>query len=131
MGLTQKRHRKQIQSKAEAMGQMRYSGGLNTLQHFVLWGVVVRCHDDSLVLAAKDDNQRPENWYKKYDEYPPYCSIPEEMESRAVPPLPEVSRNVYGETRIQHVSAIIRHGARTPWSSNENCFPVSFLCWLV
>jgi len=104
---------------------MRYQGGISTLQYCLIWGLASRWFGDgdNVVSAANDDNGKPESWYQKYDAYPPYCSIPEEMETRVVPPLQNVNRNIYGETRIQHVSAIIRHGARTPFASNEDCFP--------
>lgn len=60
------------------------------------------------------------NWYQRYDAYPPYCSIPEEMNKRQIPKL---RPNVHlGDSRIAHVTAVIRHGARTPWSSEINCW---------
>jgi hypothetical protein len=91
---------------------------------FLFWSLLIRQQDDCLVQASKDDNEKPESWYKKYESYPPYCSIPDEMDSRSIPPLPDVPQTVYGETRILHATAVIRHGARTPYSSNEGCFPV-------
>lgn len=61
-----------------------------------------------------------ESFYSRYPAYPPYCSTPEEMETRAIPPL-EASKRV-GESRVLHVSAIFRHGARTPWGNTLNCW---------
>ena len=49
--------------------------------------------------------------YQRYKAYPPYCSDPAEMATRKIPPLPTDDNN---NTRIVHVTAIIRHGARTP-----------------
>lgn len=65
---------------------------------------------------------KAENAYKKYDKYPPYCSIPEEMEKRAVPPLQGESND--GSSQLVHVTALIRHGARTPWQAAPY-----YQCW--
>jgi hypothetical protein len=81
------------------------------------------------------------SFYTKYDHYPPYCAIPTEMEDRSIPPLKDYlpksgSHNIddnsnstdtkkkilIGETRLVHVTAVIRHGARTPWSSESKCW---------
>jgi Histidine phosphatase superfamily (branch 2) len=59
-------------------------------------------------------------WYKRYPAYPPYCSTPEEMKTRTVPPLPRDKR--FGETRLHHVTVIARHGARTPYMPGLNCW---------
>eukprot|EP00980_Cylindrotheca_fusiformis_P000278 scaffold66_cov115-Cylindrotheca_fusiformis.AAC.10 len=75
------------------------------------------------LIQAGMDMDKPESWYTRYDSYPPYCSIPDEMDKRSIPPLRDVRLDVYGETRILHASAVIRHGARTPYSSSERCFP--------
>jgi hypothetical protein len=68
---------------------------------------------------------KPNTWYQKYDRYPDYCSVPERMAERAIPPLhsalPEYVPYV-GETRLLHVTAVIRHGARTPWMAGETCW---------
>jgi hypothetical protein len=50
------------------------------------------------------------SWYTRYPAYPEYCSTPEQIQSRAIPPLQENPR--VGETQLVHVTAIIRHGAR-------------------
>ena len=60
------------------------------------------------------------DWYTRYESYPPYCSTPPEMATRAIPPLQ--SNEHLGETRLAHVTAVIRHGARTPYSSKEKCW---------
>ena len=68
-------------------------------------------------------HRRRENdndWYTRYPAYPPYCSTPEEMARRRVPDLSDDPR--LGETRLQHVTAILRHGARTPWKAGINCW---------
>ena len=59
-------------------------------------------------------------WYKRYPAYPEYCSIPDEMQRRAIPSLQEDSR--LGETRLMHVTSVIRHGARTPYASGLDCW---------
>eukprot|EP00548_Thalassiothrix_antarctica_P000756 CAMPEP_0194144382 /NCGR_PEP_ID=MMETSP0152-20130528/13449_1 /TAXON_ID=1049557 /ORGANISM="Thalassiothrix antarctica, Strain L6-D1" /LENGTH=629 /DNA_ID=CAMNT_0038844219 /DNA_START=146 /DNA_END=2035 /DNA_ORIENTATION=+ len=68
-----------------------------------------------------DDTTTTHNhWYERYPDYPSYCSIPLEMSKRKIPPL---SKSIHvGETRLKHVTAIIRHGARTPWSGDVNCW---------
>eukprot|EP00547_Thalassionema_nitzschioides_P006642 CAMPEP_0194217684 /NCGR_PEP_ID=MMETSP0156-20130528/21979_1 /TAXON_ID=33649 /ORGANISM="Thalassionema nitzschioides, Strain L26-B" /LENGTH=583 /DNA_ID=CAMNT_0038946799 /DNA_START=48 /DNA_END=1799 /DNA_ORIENTATION=- len=59
-------------------------------------------------------------WYQRYPAYPPYCSIPSEMNRRSIPPL---RPNVHvGDSRLAHVTAVIRHGARTPWSGQMQCW---------
>eukprot|EP00560_Eucampia_antarctica_P008333 CAMPEP_0197826666 /NCGR_PEP_ID=MMETSP1437-20131217/3591_1 /TAXON_ID=49252 ORGANISM="Eucampia antarctica, Strain CCMP1452" /NCGR_SAMPLE_ID=MMETSP1437 /ASSEMBLY_ACC=CAM_ASM_001096 /LENGTH=611 /DNA_ID=CAMNT_0043427195 /DNA_START=140 /DNA_END=1975 /DNA_ORIENTATION=- len=50
------------------------------------------------------------HWYTRYASYPPYCSTPDEMASRTVPPM---TTDV--PTKLLHVTTIIRHGARTPY----------------
>ena len=74
-----------------------------------------------MVLAttlAQEPN--PADWYSKYPHYPDYCSIPSAMENRQIPPLP--SDGQWGESRLKHVSVIIRHGARTPTRPDLTCW---------
>jgi hypothetical protein len=59
--------------------------------------------------------------YTKYVHYPPYCSTPEYMEKRAIPPL-LISDDE--KTQLVHVTALIRHGSRTPYGG-----PPSYKCW--
>lgn len=72
--------------------------------------------------------QQQEQLYARYEHYPDYCSTPAQMERRKVPPLrnatTERSDDVpnVGETRLVHVTAVIRHGARTPWSAGIRCW---------
>ena len=66
---------------------------------------------------------KEENAYKKYAHYPKYCSTPEEMETRSVPPLQTGSAND-GTSKLIHVTALIRHGARTPFTGAP-----SYQCW--
>jgi Histidine phosphatase superfamily (branch 2) len=75
----------------------------------------------SVAGASSSEGYRPSTWYQKYDVYPEYCSTPETMELRRIPGLREKDKLI-GETRLVHVTAVIRHGARTPWSSNERCW---------
>eukprot|EP00566_Odontella_aurita_P007066 CAMPEP_0113539014 /NCGR_PEP_ID=MMETSP0015_2-20120614/7689_1 /TAXON_ID=2838 /ORGANISM="Odontella" /LENGTH=746 /DNA_ID=CAMNT_0000438659 /DNA_START=127 /DNA_END=2367 /DNA_ORIENTATION=+ /assembly_acc=CAM_ASM_000160 len=63
--------------------------------------------------------------YSRYPSYPPYCSTPSAMATRSIPPLrPSSDHASYGlqSTKLRHASAVIRHGARTPWSP-------SIMCW--
>ena len=57
--------------------------------------------------------------YSLYPSYPRYCSTPEEMATRAIPPL---SSSAPEHSQLVHVTAVIRHGARTPWSDNMQCW---------
>ena len=68
-------------------------------------------------------------WYSRYDYYPAYCSTPEEMNTRAIPPL---SSDKVGQSKLLQVSTIIRHGARTPWAAptpNSTCWPGYNTTW--
>lgn len=61
-----------------------------------------------------------DNWYTKYQYYPSYCSTPEQMKDRRIPPIQNA--HGLGETRLLHVTTILRHGTRTPTHSNMNCW---------
>jgi hypothetical protein len=76
-----------------------------------------------LPIAGIRGERLKDSWYTKYPSYPPYCSTPEEMATRAIPNLQERQNTIFGETRLLHVTAAIRHGARTPYTStNYNCW---------
>ena len=61
--------------------------------------------------------------YTRYPAYPAYCSDPHAMATRTIPPLPPVSPvTSTTTTRLQHVTVIVRHGARTPLQPNA-CWP--------
>lgn len=65
------------------------------------------------------------SFYQRYKQYPEYCSTPQHMENRRIPPLQPLntsSSKSIGETRLIHVTAVIRHGARTPWSAQMKCW---------
>lgn len=62
--------------------------------------------------------EKMSDWYKKYPSYPEYCSTPQQLANRKIPPLKK-SNNI--QTSLVHVTAIIRHGARTPWN-NHTCW---------
>lgn len=72
------------------------------------------------VVLAQIEDHTPSDWYTKYTKYPEYCSTPAMMAKRTIPPLKEDSR--LGETRLVHVTASIRHGARTPTEGGFNCW---------
>jgi len=61
-----------------------------------------------------------DTWYKSYPAYPEYCSIPQVMDRRKIPPL-ETDYRV-GDSRLVHVTSVIRHGARTPYAANLDCW---------
>ena len=65
---------------------------------------------------------KEQNAYTKYEKYPPYCSTPEEMAKRAVPPLQGNPND--GSSQLIHVTALIRHGARTPFRGAPD-----YQCW--
>jgi hypothetical protein len=69
-------------------------------------------------LLAQGTN--PDDWYTRYPAYPPYCATPQEMAHRQIPPLIQDSRT--GQTELLHVTGVIRHGARTPWTGFLNCW---------
>jgi hypothetical protein len=58
--------------------------------------------------------------YTRYPAYPPYCSIPADMAKRDIPPVGNDVR--LGESRLVHVTAVFRHGARTPYKADLNCW---------
>jgi Histidine phosphatase superfamily (branch 2) len=60
------------------------------------------------------------SWYTRYPYYPPYCATPDEMAKRKIPPLQNDKR--LGETRLRHVTAVLRHGSRTPYAAGLNCW---------
>jgi len=71
------------------------------------------------------------NWYQRYAAYPPYCSTPQEMAKRQIPPLAAMAGgdgnstttiSTQQTTQLVHVTAILRHGARTPWGNTLNCW---------
>eukprot|EP00957_Ditylum_brightwellii_P076706 5830309-Ditylum_brightwellii.AAC.1 len=73
-----------------------------------------------VVITLGQNSNRPDNdlSYTQYPKYPPYCSQPEEMAKRAVPPLKSDDPDI----KLVHVTSIIRHGARTPWSHQMMCW---------
>lgn len=61
--------------------------------------------------------------YTRYTKYHPYCSTPEQMKQRAIPPL-QTNDSTSSSPQLIHVTALIRHGARTPYAS-----PSKYICW--
>ena len=99
---------------------------------------IATIHDESLQRISVEES-RKDSWYKRYPIYPPYCSTPEEMAKRHVPPMdnfatkddpPDAENNSTtptthsptGQSQLVHVTALIRHGARTPWSGDLQCW---------
>ncbi|CAB9509291.1 Pfam:Acid_phosphat_A [Seminavis robusta] len=60
------------------------------------------------------------DWYTTYSKYPEYCSTPDMMAERKIPSVQQDSR--LGETRLVHVTTVIRHGARTPDVGGYQCW---------
>ena len=71
----------------------------------------------------------PDDWYKRYPAYHPYCSTRQDMATRSIPEVANDPR--LGESRLIHATVIVRHGARTPWTALD-CWdgytPVSWDC---
>mmetsp|Transcript_6453 Transcript_6453/g.13323 ORF Transcript_6453/g.13323 Transcript_6453/m.13323 type:complete len:594 (+) Transcript_6453:145-1926(+) len=62
-----------------------------------------------------------DQYYQRYKSYPHYCSDPSEMNTRAIPPLPNDQNTTSYKSKLQRVTAVIRHGARTPIHT-KNCW---------
>ena len=62
-------------------------------------------------------------WYTKYSTYHEYCSTPDQMQERAIPPLTIPNDPQYADliTSMEQVTALIRHGSRTPTKAHA--------CW--
>lgn len=80
----------------------------------VLFLLIVCSFGEAQVFSANADQ-----WYQRYSVYPPQCSTMEQMNNRTVPPLQ--TAGLYGESRLQHVTVIMRHGARTI-DRNSTCW---------
>mmetsp|Transcript_14466 Transcript_14466/g.27210 ORF Transcript_14466/g.27210 Transcript_14466/m.27210 type:complete len:715 (+) Transcript_14466:2394-4538(+) len=102
-------------------------------------GTTTRTTTTTSTAASRNMDQ----WYQKYPLYPDYCSTPAQMKQRAIPPLtkPPQQQQAGGheagddsgasdtgaassrsiETSLLHVTAIIRHGSRTPYD-NHSCW---------
>lgn len=74
----------------------------------------------ALIIIFKCEGGYDSAWYTKYESYPPYCATPAEMETRKIPQIVDVTG--LGTTQLVHATVIIRHGARTPYASNLNCW---------
>lgn len=61
------------------------------------------------------------DFYTAYSKYPDYCSTPSMMETRTIPSLQKEPHSL-GETRLLHVTAVLRHGARTPANGGFPCW---------
>ena len=82
--------------------------------HALVWwiAVVALWICISSVEGSENGNLPMKEWYKRYAAYPKYCSTPEEMATRSIPPL---STSDNKNSKLLHVTAVIRHGARTPY----------------
>jgi hypothetical protein len=72
----------------------------------------------STLLTAQESKE-----YTRYKTYHPYCSTREQMKQRSIPPLSQTDDDTLSPQLI-HVTALIRHGARTP-----NASPNKYICW--
>lgn len=82
---------------------------------FLLLLLLLLPHVAESTSAAEDEKSE---WYTRYPVYPQYCSTPQQMQKRKIPPLKDDNNSNnngprVGETRLRHVTSIIRHGART------------------
>ncbi len=98
--------------------------GSKSQQRAILW-LCSGCLLWQVLLSGSFDGRFPvvlaEEYYQRYKSYPPYCSDPIEMNTRAIPPLPEDQNTTTYKSRLQRVTAVIRHGARTP-TRTKNCW---------
>ncbi len=83
---------------------------LFVVQATILLPLLIQCASAS----RPREEELPQNeWYTKYDTYPEYCSTPQQMEQRSIPPL-AISSDLDLSLKILHATVIIRHGTRTP-----------------
>lgn len=75
------------------------------VQHTALFVLIVGSSVQAQVFSANADT-----WYQRYSVYPPQCSTTDQMQNRTIPPL---GTSAHGESRLQHVTVVMRHGART------------------
>jgi hypothetical protein len=116
-------HTRNASSKEPVQSHRLYSPSEMTiplLQRVSLILVVVAVFFAKKSIAAEHEPEGKKEWYKRYSHYPDYCSTPTQMYQRSIPPLKHDSK--LGETRILHVTSIIRHGARTI-SKPHTCWP--------
>ena len=81
--------------------------------------------DEEVDVDGTPDDTTPEkDWYQRYPQYPKYCSTPEQLSLRTIPPLPSIrlTGGDVPETRLRHVTSIIRHGATTIQSKESPCW---------
>ena len=74
--------------------------------------------------SIRYEHESKEEWYSRYPKYPEYCSTPKQMESRSIPPMQDDKNDRLGESRLVHVTSIIRHGGRTTLQD-----PSTTHCW--
>eukprot|EP00531_Pseudo-nitzschia_arenysensis_P018394 CAMPEP_0116123460 /NCGR_PEP_ID=MMETSP0329-20121206/4763_1 /TAXON_ID=697910 /ORGANISM="Pseudo-nitzschia arenysensis, Strain B593" /LENGTH=607 /DNA_ID=CAMNT_0003617383 /DNA_START=116 /DNA_END=1939 /DNA_ORIENTATION=- len=98
--------------------------GFKSQQRAILW-LCSGCLLWQVLLSGSSDGRLPvvlaDQYYQRYKSYPPYCSDPSEMNTRAIPPLPKDQNTTTYKSRLQRVTAVIRHGARTPIHT-KNCW---------
>ncbi|KAL7562211.1 hypothetical protein ACA910_013466 [Epithemia clementina (nom. ined.)] len=93
------------------MGMARSSLGAEQIQG-------LEDSDDEIQQRRRRRRRLDAEWYTRYSRYPDYCATPEQMANRSIPALPENSKA--GDTRLLQVTAVIRHGARTPWNAPKS-----------
>jgi hypothetical protein len=96
----------------------RFEGLILALLTLGLYGVL------PVVIVRGDSNTFPEHmaYNTRRSHYPEYCSTLQHMQQRHIPPLATSTSQMTGETRLVHVTTVIRHGARTPWSADLHCW---------
>ena len=119
-------------------------GGVASTTAFLMF-IALLLSIQSPIVTALDGNKS--TWYTRYPHYPAYCSTPEEMATRKIPEMKgegdlgasdganndnnnnqtsnadsNTTTSSLPKTNIVHATAILRHGARTPWGNTLNCW---------
>lgn len=121
------------QSSIMSCSQRRYSW-ITTMAFLLLLSIsspnerMVHGLEEDLEVFEEDLETHQNNikeYYKHYPSYPEYCTTPTQQHQRKIPPLKDgnsVLVNVEGVTlQLKHVTAVVRHGARTPIADTD--------CW--
>lgn len=76
-----------------------------------------------LTRTKSDQFDSKSKWYTRYQNgYPEYCSTEAQMNQREIPPVQKpLFATPDQQTKLLHVTSIIRHGARTPYAD--------YKCW--
>jgi hypothetical protein len=83
--------------------------------HFLLLAFLL----PEVTTSQPEEEEMKFEWYSRYPIYPEYCSTPQQMKVRDIPAL-----ELDFETKVVHVTSILRHGARTVFgrSPDNQCW---------